>query len=467
MTDFKDKRETLIVGATLVPMTGDPLGKNPVGACHVADLRIEDGVITETGPALEPRSPEATRYEASGAYALPGFVQGHVHFCQTLFRGLADDLPLMRWLRERIWPLEAAHDEDSTRASAELSITELLRGGTTTVQAIESVRHTEQAFEAAADAGITAILGNCLMDRGGEGIPDGWVSEGSAAAIRTSDQLRARFHGQGRLHYAISPRFILSCSDELSREAAAYAAQYELRLHTHAAEHPAECQEVEQTFQCSYIEALDQFGQLGPRTTLAHCVHTDDRERTLLADTGTGVLHCPSTNLKLGSGIAPLTDYERRGIGLALGADGAPCNNRLSALAEVRQAALLQALAAGPGAWPAVRALVAATSGGARILGLDDVGSLAVGARGDVVLFRFGRRSPSTAAELDDQPHSTKPQLDSVVSRIVFSAREDDIEAVFVGGQLRVRDAQVIGLDEDELRRRVATARKRVADRAL
>ena len=144
------------------------------------------------------------------------------------------------WLTKRIWPLEAAHDADSVRASARLSVAELLLGGTTAVQVMESVRHAEESLAVAAASGMATVLGNCLMDREGPGVPSGWVTtrrEAMALVRELHQQLDGR---DGRLHYAISPRFILSCSDELSREAAAYAGEHRLRIHTHAAEHPAE-----------------------------------------------------------------------------------------------------------------------------------------------------------------------------------------------------------------------------------
>ena len=193
----------LLRDATLVPMDGT--GADPLGAVRTASLRIRGDRITEIG-TLTPREDESV-IDAAGLVALPGFVQAHVHFCQTLFRGLADDLPLMEWLQQRIWPFEAAHDAASLRASAQLSMLELLAGGTTTVQVMESVRHTEVSFQAAAETGMTTVMGNCLMDRGGPGVPPA-LETSAAEALQLCEELRAAFDGVGRLHYAVSPRFI-------------------------------------------------------------------------------------------------------------------------------------------------------------------------------------------------------------------------------------------------------------------
>ncbi|MFO1077800.1 MAG: amidohydrolase family protein [Planctomycetota bacterium] len=376
-----------------------------------------------------------------------------MHCTQTLFRGLADDLPLLPWLHERIWPLEHAHDAASTHASAELTFAELLRTGTTSVQTMESVRHAEVAAEVALQSGLTVITGNCLMDVASPQLPRGMATPADEA-LRRTDELRRAYDGRGlgrsRVQIAVSPRFVLSCSDGLARDAAAYARQHALRVHTHAAEHPAEVAAVRARFGRDYVEVLHEQGLLGERTGLAHCVHTSPRERELLAATGTAVLHCPSTNLKLGSGIAPIADYRARGLRVAFGADGAPCNNRLSMPTELRQAALLQSLAAGPGVFPAAAALWTATRGGALALGLGDVGALAPGRRADLLLWR-----------LDD------PFLGGdLASRLVYGADERHLEAVFCGGAEVVRRGELLGLDLAALAARAATARDGVLRRA-
>ncbi len=412
----------LLQNVWLVPMDGPQ--DRPLGEVHRGSLRIVGDRIEALG-ALQPRPGERCE-DGAGAFALPGFVQGHVHATQTLFRGLADDLPLLPWLQQRIWPLEHAHDEASTRASARLTFAELLLGGTTTVQTMESVRHAEITCEVALAAGMRAIVGNCLMDLADGGVPAGMPTS-RHEAIRRTEALWRAFHGrEGRLSIAVSPRFVLSCSDELARDAAALANATGMRIHTHAAEHPDEVAAVRARFRRDYLEVLHDQGLLGANTSLAHCVHTSPRERDLLVATGTAVLHCPSTNLKLGSGIAPIHHYRSRGVRVALGADGAPCNNRLSMLTELREAALLQNLAAGPGAWPAAQALWTATRGGAQALGLDhELGSLRPGLRADFVLF-----SLDDARLGNETGHAA-----NVANRLVYAASERHVRSVYCGGQ--------------------------------
>lgn len=436
----------LLTDVVLVPMDGPD--DAPLGRVQRGSVRIRGDRIVALGE-IAPRDGERT-VDGRGNVALPGFVQGHVHCTQTLFRGLASDLALLPWLQQRIWPFEHAHDDASTRASARLTFAELLGGGTTTVQSMESVRHTEVTCDEALAAGLTAIVGNCLMDVDEPGVPKGLPATAADNLART-EALWRQFHGRdGRLSIAVAPRFLLSCSEQLSRDAAALAKQCALRIHTHAAEHPDEVKAVRARFGRDYIEVLHAQGLLGPRTSLAHCVHTTARERDLLRTTGTAVLHCPSTNLKLGSGVAPIPDYRRLGLRIAIGADGAPCNDRLSMLTELRQAALLQCQQKGPGALRAEHALWMATRGGAIALGLDDeVGSLRPGQRADIVLFDF-----------DDPtlPAATGEPLPRIAPTIVYCADERHVRAVLCGGAFVKADHELLHFDRRELRARADEA---------
>jgi len=436
----------------LVPMDGPP--GSPLGHVRRGALRVRGERIAALGD-LAP-APGETVLDGQGGCLLPGFVQGHVHATQTLFRGLADDLPLLPWLQQRIWPLEHAHDAASTRASAALTFAELLAGGTTTVQTMESVRFAEQVCEQALAAGLVAIVGNCLMDLGGDEVPPG-LPEAARPALARTEELWRTYHGrEDRLFTAVAPRFLLSCSEDLARDAASFARQAGLRVHTHAGEHPAEVAAVRARFRRDYVEVLHEQGLLGPRSSLAHCVHTSPRERELLAATDTAVLHCPSANLKLGSGIAPVQAYRQAGLRVALGADGAPCNNRLSLLTELRQAALLQDLAAGPGVWPAAAALWTATRGGALALGLDHlVGSLQPGKRADLVLFDL--EAPQLGGPL------APPQI---AGRIVHAATESDLRAVVCGGRVVAERGEYLGADRAERTAAIASALPPLLQRA-
>src|SRR5467141_1761712 len=304
-----------------------------------ADVLIEGGRIKSVGPmgrrADGPSKPAVI--DGKGLVILPGLIQAHIHLCQTLFRGLADDLSLEAWLATRIWPLEAAHTEASIHASALLGAAELLLGGTTAILDMETVHHTGAAFEALDRSGIRATAGKCLMDAHPEGAPLE-LAESTDAALAEAESLARRWHGAagGRLRWCFAPRFVPSCSGPLLRAASDLAERTGAVIHTHAAETPVELQMVKRETGTDELGYLDSVGISGPRAALAHCVWVDKDDIALLARQRTNVVHCPSSNLKLGSGIGPIPEMLAAGCRVGIGADGAPCNNRLDAFAEIR-----------------------------------------------------------------------------------------------------------------------------------
>jgi len=367
---------------------------------------------------------------------LPGFVQTHVHLCQTLFRGAADDLPLIEWLKRRVWPMEAAHTPESIRASARLGIAELIKGGTTCALTMETVRHTEGVFRTVEETGFRATVGKCMMDQGND-LP-AELHEQTAASINESIALLERWHGRagGRLRGCFAPRFAISCTRKLLSEVARLARERGAIIHTHASENSAECEIVERETGLRNVAYLDSLGVSGPHVVLAHCIHLDDAEMDSLAQTGTRVSHCPSSNLKLGSGIARVAEMLGRGISVSLGADGAACNNRLDMFTEMRTAALLQKALHGPAVLPAERALRMATTDGARALGWDgEIGSLEVGKCADVIVVNLERL------------HSS-PRPQQIVSAIVYSAQSSDVATVIIDGKVVMRDGKLLALDE-------------------
>src|SRR6476646_8074510 len=208
------------------------------------DVSIRDGRIAAIGPNLT--GPHDRVVEAHGGYVLPGLIQTHIHLCQTLFRGYADDLPLMEWLRTRVWPMEAAHTPDSLRAAARLATTELLCSGTTSVLTMETVHDTDVVFEAVAESGLRATIGKCMMDFDAQ-VPRR-LQEETRASIDESVAIRARWDGaeQGRLHAAFAPRFAVSCSRELLEAVAGLSRQHQALVHTHASESREEIAIVQQ-----------------------------------------------------------------------------------------------------------------------------------------------------------------------------------------------------------------------------
>lgn len=377
--------------------------------------------------------------DAAGCAVLPGFVQSHIHLCQTLFRGSADDLALIDWLKKRVWPMEAAHTEASLRASARLGVAEMMKGGTTCALTMETVNHTEAVFRVVEESGFRATVGKCMMDRGEE-VPAA-LHEETEASIRESLALLEAWHGraEGRIRYCFAPRFAISCTRELLEKVSRLAKERGVMIHTHASENRTEIEIVERETGQRNVAYLDSLGLTGAHVLLAHCVHLDDEEIETLSRTGTHVAHCPSSNLKLGSGLARVALMLERGVSVSFGADGAPCNNRLDMWTEMRTAALLQKALNGAEALPARQALRLATMGGARALGLEEeIGSLETGKRADVSVVKL------------NQLHSA-PRPAEIVSALVYSAQASDVRTVIIDGQIVMRDRQLLTLDEEQV----------------
>ncbi|HJU56853.1 MAG TPA: 5'-deoxyadenosine deaminase [Pyrinomonadaceae bacterium] len=423
------EQTTLIKNGTLLTMDAD-------NAVLAGDLLIRGGRIASVGSEV---SGADVVIDAEGCAVLPGFVQTHVHLCQTLFRGAADDLALIDWLKKRVWPMEAAHTAASARASARLAIAEMIKGGTTCALTMETVNHTTEAFRAVEEAGWRATLGKCMMDKGDE-VPAA-LHEETERSINESLALLEEWHNraEGRIRYCFAPRFAVSCTRELLSEVARLARAHGVMIHTHASENRTEIELVERETGQRNVAYLDSLGLTGTHVALAHCVHLDDAELSILAETGTHVAHCPSSNLKLGSGVAPIKEMLERGISVSLGADGAPCNNRLDMFTEMRTAALLQKVTHGADALPAWRALRLATIDGARALGLGhEIGSLETGKRADVIIVRL------------DRLHST-PRPADLLSAIVYSAQSNDVQTVIIDGRVVMRERELLTMTEREV----------------
>src|SRR5438874_4363067 len=422
-----------------------------------ADVLVQDGRIKRVGKLDGGKvGKKPALLDCTGLVVLPGLVQAHIHLCQTLFRGLADDLSLEAWLAQRIWPLEAAHTEASIHASAMLGAAELLLGGTTAILDMETVRHTSAAFEALESIGIRATAGKCLMDAPPPANPAA-LRETTDEALSESADLCAKWHGAagGRLRYCFAPRFAPSCTGPLLRAVSDLAERTGATIHTHAAETPLELDTVRRATGHAEISYLDSVGISGPRAALAHCVWVDKDDIAVLARQRTNVVHCPSSNLKLGSGIAPIPEMLAAGCRVGIGADGAPCNNGLDAFVEMRLAALIQKPRLGPEALPALQALELATLGGARALGLEaEIGSIEAGKCADLIVLDL------------DGPHA-QPEDADLISRIVYSARAADVRHVIVDGRIVVRDGVLKTADTAEIRRKANAEARQLRVKAL
>jgi 5-methylthioadenosine/S-adenosylhomocysteine deaminase len=416
------------------------------------DVSIKDGRIAAIGSTIADRHDRVV--DARGGYVLPGLIQTHIHLCQTLFRGYADDLPLMDWLRSRVWPMEAAHTPDTLRAAARLATTELLASGTTAVLTMETVHDTDAVFEEVQKSGLRATIGKCMMDFDAQ-VPKR-LQEQTRSSLDESVAIRKRWDGAagGRLQAAFAPRFAISCSRELLEAVASLSSTQHALVHTHASEARDEIAIVQKmTGARSNIEYLAAVKLASPHLCAAHCVWVDDRDQQLLAEHDVKVMHCPGSNLKLGSGIAPVAEMRARGITVSLGADGAACNNRLDMFDEMRLAAVLQAMRKEPAVLPARDVLWMATRSGAKTLGLErEIGSLEVGKKADVIV--VDRDRPHLAPGPD--PYST----------LVYAARGSDVRATIVDGELLVDDFASVRVDRAEVAVQARQAATDLARRA-
>jgi 5-methylthioadenosine/S-adenosylhomocysteine deaminase len=418
-------KSILIKGGTLLTM-------DEQDAVVRGDLLIRDGRITSLGETAQTAD---IVIDAVGCAVIPGFIQSHIHLCQTLFRGAADDLLLLDWLKKRVWPMEAAHTAASIEASARLGVAELIKGGTTCALTMETVNHTEEVFKVVEDSGFRATVGKCMMDKGDE-VPSA-LHEETETSIKESLALLETWHGkaEGRIRYCFAPRFALSCTRELLARVAQLARERDVLIHTHASENTNECALVESETGLRNVAYLDSLGLSGRHVVLAHCVHLDAAEVETLANTRTNVAHCPSSNLKLGSGIAEIARMLDQGVSVSLGADGAACNNRLDMFTEMRSMALLQKAMHGPDVIPAKQALRIATIGGAIALGLEkQIGSLEAGKQADVAVINL--------RSLHSSPYQDP------VSALVYSAQTSDVQSVVIDGQVVMKDRELLTMDE-------------------
>jgi cytosine/adenosine deaminase-related metal-dependent hydrolase len=406
-------------------------------------VEISDGVIISLPPLanFDLQNYDGEIFNLPELTLTPGFVQTHIHLCQTLFRGLADDLELLDWLQKRIFPLENAHTKDSLRVSVQLGLNELLLGGTTTILDMGTLRHQEVIFEELSKSGIRAFAGNCMIDRN-DLYPDFKVS--TKESLQATFIWASEFHNSngGKIKYGFAPRFVLSCTEELLKETKEMMRDFEGSLfHTHSSENKKEVESVRNLTGKENVEYFDSIGILDDHTVLAHCIHLNENEIAGLKKRNARVAHCPSSNLKLGSGIANIPRYLREGISVSLGADGAPCNNSLCIFKEMNLAALIQKPIHGPTSMDAKTVFKLATIDGAKALHLEnEVGSIEAGKRADFVLL-----------DLNGPQLPLSDERESVYSKIVYSASQKNVRSVFIDGKPIVQNGQSTLYDSDKL----------------
>lgn len=413
-----------IEGAEIITMAG--------GASEVHGgwtLEAVDGAITYVGPAERlSAGPADEVIDGSGCLLLPGLVNTHTHAAMTLFRGAADDMPLDPWLREQIWPIEAKLTDEDVYWGTMLGIAESLRAGVTCLNDMYHFPH--MGARAAEDTGVRFCPAGVLL-----GIVPG-VSDMVAEAVQFSHEYASR--PGGCIHPMLAPHALYSVPREMLERIIAAALEIDVPIHIHVAETEENVRWAMEEYGRRTVQALEAIGLFAAKVTAAHCVHLDAWDIEIIAGRGVGVAHCPGSNLKLASGLAPTRALLQAGAVVGLGTDGCGSNNNLDLIEEARLAALIAKVREDdPTAVPAEAALRMATLGGAQALHLGDtIGSLEVGKRCDCILMDL------------NAPH-LQPRH-SLVSDLIYAAHSCDVRTVIVDGRVLMRDRVLTTIDLDE-----------------
>ncbi len=404
---------------------------------------LADGRVEAAGGGEPPVADE--RVDLGGAVVTPGLVNTHHHLYQTLTRARAQEADLFTWLKT-LYPVWAGIDEESVYAAARTGLAELALSGCTTVFDHHYVfpRGTsglvEAEVRAARELGVRIVASRGSMDLGESngGLPPDSLVEEIDTVLADTERLAALADDDGFVQIAVAPCSPFSVTAELMRESAALARRHGLVLHTHLAETVEEDSYCRELHGCTPAEYIESLGWLAGDVWCAHCVHLSARDIARFAATATGVAHCPSSNLRLGAGVAPVRDLVDAGVRVGLGVDGSASNERGDLMLEVKQALLVARGRGGPAALTARDALRLGTRGGAAVLGRDDLGSLEPGKRADLAVWRVDGLELAGAAD--------------PVAGLVLSAPHR-VDRLYVGGEEVVRDGRLVRADEDEIAR--------------
>ncbi|MDQ3188333.1 MAG: TRZ/ATZ family hydrolase [Pseudomonadota bacterium] len=397
-------------------------------------VAITNGRIVGVAPSAEAgQLYRATDVQTLDDHALtPGLVNCHTHAAMALLRGIGDDLPLMRWLKDRIWPLEAALiSADFVHDGGQLAALEMLRSGTTTCS--DMYFYPDASLRALRSLGMRAVAGIVAIE-----FPTAYAAD-AEDYLRKGLATRDLWRGDPLVSFTLAPHAPYTVADQTLKRIAVLAEELDLPIHTHVHETEDEISESIAKYGCRPLERLDRLGIVSERLIAVHAVHLNPHEVQLMAQRGASVAHCPASNLKLGSGLAPVAKLLAAGVNVAIGTDGAASNNRIDMMAEVRLAALLaKGVAHDASAFSAPEALESATLGGARALGLDRrIGSIEIGKEADLVAFDL--------SSVETQP------LYDVVSQIVYAAGREHVSNVWIAGKPVVRKRHVVADSDGSL----------------
>lgn len=435
--------ETILEARWIIPMErdGEVLENHALG---ITNGRIE--VVLPSGQAATELTAD-NRVELPRHALLPGFINAHTHTPMSLFRGLADDLPLMTWLGDYIWPAEQrwVHEEFVADGSR-LAIAEMIRGGTTCFN--DMYFFPDVTGRVAAQSGIRSVIGLILID-----FPSAWASDANGYLTKAIE-VHDRFKNDPLVHPIFAPHAPYSTSNDSLSRLRTLAFELDLPIHMHVHETLDEVQQSVKDFGTRPLARLDQLGLLSPGFVAVHMTQLEPEEINRIAEAGCHVVHCPESNLKLASGFCPVDQLIEAGVNVALGTDGAASNNDLDMLGELRSAALLsKGVTGNPRGLPAYQALKMATINGAHALGLGDlIGSLARGKAADLVAVDLGLPE-------------TQPVYDPV-SQLVYAAGREMVSDVWVGGQRLMKNRNLTTLNLDGIVQRAETWRDKIASQS-
>jgi 5-methylthioadenosine/S-adenosylhomocysteine deaminase len=426
----------VIENGTIITMDGD---------LHI----IEDGVIGVSGEKITRLGPKAQgaidarqRLDARGGLILPGLVNAHTHAAMTLFRGIADDLPLMQWLENYIFPVEQRMDRRFIQSGTQLACAEMIASGTTCFCDMYLFEH--EVAKAAKAAGMRCLVGEVLYDFPSPNY--GPIEKGLAY----TETLIREWRQDPLVSVAIEPHSPYTCSPQLLSQTQALAERYDVPLIMHLAESDHENEQILGRYGKRPVAHIDDLGLLSPKLIADHCVHLSETEMDLLAERGVSVVHNPESNMKLGSGVAPVVDLIVRGVRVGLGTDGCAANNNLDLFTEMDSAAKLAKVhRLDPTALDAVTVLRMATIDGARALGMDRIiGSIEIGKKADIIVVNT------------DRPHLTP--LYNPYSQLVYAATGADVRHTMVNGVVLMRDRHLQTLDLEGVMSEARVQAKRV-----
>ncbi|AET70097.1 cytosine deaminase-like metal-dependent hydrolase [Desulfosporosinus orientis DSM 765] len=425
----------ILIRAMVLPMTGGdeffPQG----------ELCIEDDVIVsvgKSGSAPAGFTPDRI-LELPNDVVMPGLINTHTHAAMTLLRGYADDLPLMPWLNEKVWPFEDKLTDEDIYWGTSLALCEMIRSGTTTM--LDMYASMDRVAEAVLQAGTRAVLSRGLIGNG----PNG------DRALQESIELVRHYQGagNGRVSVMFGPHAPYTCSGDYLRKVKAEADRFNAGIHIHVAETQDEIKILQEQYGKTPVQWLEDLGLFGGHVVAAHCVHLTPEDMEILARKHVCVAHNPESNMKLNSGTAPVTELRAKGVIVGLGTDGASSNNNLDMFGEMRTAAFLQKLYVNSTALPAYEVLEMATIGGAQTLGLENVGMLAPGFKADLISIDM------------DQPHFY-PRF-SIPAHLVYAAHAGDVRTMMVDGKFLMEERKLMSMDEEKVCQEAERRAKRIA----